>query len=997
MQTTSRVWVIIVTLFILSILVEAAPDLSSELNFSDNTSTPQISNLSIESEDNNPDLGSSYTFQSESFRTDTQFENAFGTCTLLTPLTDQKWEVSPQICGDYVVWAGYVNNSYDIILYQLSTGIETDLTPDPEILNDAEVPYPDQDAPAIDGNCIVWQDSRNTNWDIYLYDLSTGNITPITENTNESNQVLPDISGGSIVWADDRHKGYSTYDLYLFDLSSREETILSPNMTEVSLEHPHISGHYVVCEGLDLFNLTYDIYLCNLQDASWNLLTPSTSSTDQKNADIFGDYVVWDGFDELNGTTDVYVYSIPSGSTYLLTNDTTQSSQTNPSIYNTTVVWEDSRFKEGGSTAIVLSDLVAGTHYLLTPDTVTEQRSPEVFGNRIVWQGLSFDWNWDIYLLTLGTEKPELEANFSANVSVGKYPLSVAFSDTSTGEPEFWHWEFGDGNSSDEKNPMHIYDTPGSYDVTLSTGNPYQRDSERKEAFVGVQAPPVCRFSADPVTGIAPLTVQFSDETSGEPQSWHWDFGEGNTSDLENPVYQFSNPGTYTITLTVMNSYGNGTLSKSDMIMVANATEMTMDFDIPGISIEQNVGNQVLILDGNVSPPYVMNGDGQVLLVYPDNASGISEMKFQAGIGGFSVLGNSVTGIISSVFLSGQDIEYYPAKADHGHIGIFNFSVSPNYYPAEGSLHSQIWEGVFPEDYKNFDKALDDYTPFGDIHDIAYTINLESTGFEGGCTITAGVDSAWVRNFGEGDNGTFTLETTPPGASVTIDSVYRGLTPINVTGLDPGEHQVTIDLRGYDVEKYTVRIRDERESIKILKINDDGTAEVLNTSYLYHDPVQNLDYFRASSPGGMSRFAVSALGGPGNPFQMLYLSISQAVKPKTSSGGGGGGGTSSGVAGAGTPITQVPTQSPSAIQTPIPTVTHMQEASPSPTEIPGSETHQESGQEGVPTATSEQAGMSTAIFTEGTTAMVLLKNLSVVGVVVIVTVVFYFRWKREEE
>jgi hypothetical protein len=147
----------------------------------------------------------------------------------------------------------------------------------------------------------------------------------------------------------------------------------------------------------------------------------------------------------------------------------------------------------------------------------------------------------------------------------------------------------------------------------------------------------------------------------------------------------------------------------------------------------------------------------------------------------------------------------------------------------------------------------------------------------------------------------------------------------------------------------------------------------------------------------MSRFAVSALGGPGNPFQMLYLSISQAVAPKTSSGGGGGGGTSSGVAGAGTPITQVPTQSPSAIQTPIPTVTHIQEASPSATQIPGSDTAGESEQTVTPSAAGEQAGLSTAIFTEGTTAMVLLKNLSVVGVVVIVTVVFYFRWKREEE
>jgi PKD repeat protein len=581
--------------------------------------------------------------------------------------------------------------------------------------------------------------------------------------------------------------------------------------------------------------------------------------------------------------------------------------------------------------------------------------------------------------------------------------LTVAFNGTSIGEPEFWHWDFGDGNSSDEEHPVHVYETPGTYDVTLSTGNPYQRDRERKEAFVSAQAPPQCRFSADPVSGTAPLAVRFFDESSGEPQSWLWDFGDGNTSGLENPVYLFSNPGTYTITLSVMNSYGNSTLINDDMIMVANATEMTMYFDIPGISIEQNGDNQVLILDGNVSPHYVLDSNGLELLVYPDHASGILEVKFQAGNGGFSVIGNTVTGIISSVFLFSQNIEYYPAQADNGHVGIFNYSVSQNYYPAEGSLHSQIWEGVFPEDYKNFDKALDDYTPYGDIHDIAYTINLESTGLDGGCTITAGVDSAWVRNFGEGDNGTVTLETTPPGAAVTIDSVYRGLTPITVTGLDPGEHQFTYDLRGYDVEKGVFRIRGERDSIKILKINDDGTADVLNTSYLYHDPVQNLDYFQASSPEVMSRFAVTALGGPGNPFQMLYLFISQAVKPKTS-GGGGGGGTSSGVAGAGSPITQVPTLSPSATKTPIPTVTHIQEESetgttrsPSAAEISGSGTAGESEQTVTPPATGEQAGRSTAIFTEGTTAMVLLKNLSVVGVVVIVTVVFYFRWKREEE
>src|SRR5690606_38105318 len=110
--------------------------------------------------------------------------------------------------------------------------------------------------PAIDGNYIVWQDSRNIYWDIFLYDLSNGNITLITENTNESNQVSPDISDSIIVWADDRNKGESRYDLFLLNRSSGEETLLSPDLTEVSLEHPRISGHYVVCEGLDLLNRT---------------------------------------------------------------------------------------------------------------------------------------------------------------------------------------------------------------------------------------------------------------------------------------------------------------------------------------------------------------------------------------------------------------------------------------------------------------------------------------------------------------------------------------------------------------------------------------------------------------------------------------------------------------------------------------------------------------------------------------------------------------------
>ena len=215
----------------------------------------------------------------------------------------------------------------------------------------------------------------------------------------------------------------------------------------------------------------------------------------------------------------------------------------------------------------------------MAPDSNIDQVSPDIYENRVVWQGQSAVGEYDACLFTIGIDKPGLLADFSANVTAGKSPLNVAFTDTSTGEPEFWDWDFGDGNRSDEQNPVHFYEIPGTYTVTLSTGNPYQRDVERKEAFISAGAEPVCRFSADPVSGLAPLPVHFFDVSSGDPETWHWDFGDGNTSDEKNPVNIYDSQGTYNVSLTVSNSYGTASLIKIKMIMVANATESAMIFN----------------------------------------------------------------------------------------------------------------------------------------------------------------------------------------------------------------------------------------------------------------------------------------------------------------------------------------------------------------------------------------------------------------------------------
>jgi len=63
----------------------------------------------------------------------------------------------------------------------------------------------------------------------------------------------------------------------------------------------------------------------------------------------------------------------------------------------------------------------------------------------------------------------------------------------------------------------------------------------------------IAGFTADPTSGPVPLTVQFSDLSSGAPVSWLWTFGDGGTSSEQNPSYTYSYPGSYTVSLTAIN------------------------------------------------------------------------------------------------------------------------------------------------------------------------------------------------------------------------------------------------------------------------------------------------------------------------------------------------------------------------------------------------------------------------------------------------------------
>ncbi len=108
----------------------------------------------------------------------------------------------------------------------------------------------------------------------------------------------------------------------------------------------------------------------------------------------------------------------------------------------------------------------------------------------------------------------------------------------------------------------------GSCNPTKANTN--YNTSRSNQASNGLAAPSnlTSNFIATPTQGKAPLVVVFYDQTFGSPTSWYWNFGDGNTSTLQNPAHQYDSIGIYDVTLTVTNSNGANSLTKFAFIDV---------------------------------------------------------------------------------------------------------------------------------------------------------------------------------------------------------------------------------------------------------------------------------------------------------------------------------------------------------------------------------------------------------------------------------------------
>ena len=222
-----------------------------------------------------------------------------GITTQITTDSANQWNA--KIYGDYIVWVDKRNGDRDIYAYDLGTGTEMQITTDPY----------DQAHPYVYGDIIIWADFRNGVYlgeDIYMYKFSTGEEDAITD--DDFKQKEPHIWDNKIVWQDDRNeKSQYNEDIYMYDLGpdgipftgdtgEGEYQLTSGNRRDW---WPRLYGDMVAFWGFR--QSKNNIYIHNLVSGDTDQITSSNSA---QHPHIFGDHIVYR--DSRDGTNDIYLF-----------------------------------------------------------------------------------------------------------------------------------------------------------------------------------------------------------------------------------------------------------------------------------------------------------------------------------------------------------------------------------------------------------------------------------------------------------------------------------------------------------------------------------------------------------------------------------------------------------------------------------------------------------------------------------------------------------------
>ena len=265
---------------------------------------------------------------------------------------------NPAIYGDIIVWQDDTFGHWQILGYKIPDR-DDPIVENIYILNSTTYA---QINPAIYEDKIVWQQQRSDGkWDIYLYDFSISSDVAMAKGKwtvqitkDGANHINPYVNGNYIVWQQDNGDGI--WNIYTYDLSTGDINRVcqsSENQT-----NPALYGDNIVWQQYNTTGKNWDIYMYDLSKDPADAETQITNNTyNQINPAIYGDKLVWQ--DNRNGNWDIYMYDLTLGIERQLTTNT--RNQIDPAIYDNKVVWTDDR--NGNEDIYMTDDLTLEPEY----------------------------------------------------------------------------------------------------------------------------------------------------------------------------------------------------------------------------------------------------------------------------------------------------------------------------------------------------------------------------------------------------------------------------------------------------------------------------------------------------------------------------------------------------------------------------------------------------------------------------------------------------------
>ncbi|WP_330217427.1 PKD domain-containing protein [Methanosphaerula palustris] len=458
---------------------------------------------------------------------------------------------------------------------------------------------------------------------------------------------------------------------------------------------------------------------------------------------------------------------------------------------------------------------------------------------------------------------PIFTAGFYAFGHVGQAPYSVRFLDQTVGSPTAWKWDFGDGTTSTEQNPTHIYNQTGAYNVVLTASNDETSDTCTQYRCVIVNTVPTANFTANVTSGPTPLTAQFTDESS-TASGYQWQFGDGATSTDQNPVHTYTQPGSYTVTLVISSAdYGSvytqktGYITVSDPPMVGFTANVTAGLAPLGVQFNESI-------NGSVQYYYWQFGDGgtsfdQNPVHRYDTAGRYTVSLYAIGSNGTQVKTVddyiNVTAPVTPTPTVTVTSTVTPAPTATGYPPVANFTVTPQ--GGAGSMGILVTDTSVNATSVRYDLGDGTTTAYRNFQFTywqagTYTIKQTATNAAGSSnkTISVTVPTVPVTTTPTsegGDQGWYTIHCNVDGATVLFDqttkgTIAQGILKIQVYTTGTPYRTYTVQKDGYTTVSGTITDHPGKDQNVDITVNLTPTGQAYNGPHNLPGTLQAEDY-----------------------------------------------------------------------------------------------------------------------------------------------------------